>query len=158
MEVVIIKYNAGNIYSVDYGLKRLGINPLITDNPETIRKADKVIFPGQGEAGTTMRYLRERGLDSLICELKQPVLGICIGMQLMCRYSEEGNTNCLGIFDAEVKRFIPQRHEDKVPHIGWNSLSGKHGVLFEKLPENPYVYFVHSYYVQIGRASCRERV
>ena len=149
MEVVIIKYNAGNIYSVVFGLKRLGINPLLTDDPETIRKADKVIFPGQGEAGTTMRYLRERGLDSLICELKQPVLGICIGMQLMCRYSEEGNTDCLGIFDAEVKRFIPQRHEDKVPHIGWNSLSGKHGVLFEKLPENPYVYFVHSYYVPV---------
>ena len=173
MKIVIIKYNAGNIYSVDYGLKRLGITPIITDDPETILKADKVVFPGQGEAGTTMRYLREHRLDSLICELKQPLLGICIGMQLMCRYSEEGNTECLGIFNAEVKRFIPQRHEDKVPHMGWNSLSSMRGMLFEKpgnnpelaisntssatihgsisgeLPENPYVYFVHSYYVPV---------
>ena len=153
MKVVIIKYNAGNIYSVDYGLKRLGISPVITDDPETIRKADKVIFPGQGEAGTTMKYLREKRLDSLICELKQPLLGICIGMQLLCRFSEEGNTDCLGIFDTVVKRFLPQRHEDKVPHMGWNSLTAMRGVLFEKtngkLPENPYVYFVHSYYVPV---------
>ena len=156
---------------MDYGLKRLGITPVITDDPETIRKADKVLFPGQGEAGTTMKYLRERRLDSLICGLKQPVLGICIGMQLMCRYSEEGNTECFGIFDTEVKRFIPQRHEDKVPHMGWNSLTCMRGALFEKpmeksaqmasnqltatgasfekLPENPYVYFVHSYYVPV---------
>lgn len=149
MKVVIIKYNAGNIYSVDYGLKRLGITPVITDNPEIIRQADKVIFPGQGEAGTTMNYLRRQGLDQLICELKQPVLGICIGMQLMCRYSEEAQTDCLGIFDAEVKRFVPQRHEDKVPHMGWNSLSDMRGKLFEKLPEDPYVYFIHSYYVPV---------
>lgn len=149
MKVVIIKYNAGNIYSVDYGLKRLGITPVITDNPEIIRQADKVIFPGQGEAGTTMNYLRRQGLDQLICELKQPVLGICIGMQLMCRYSEEAQTDCLGIFDAEVKRFVPQRHEDKVPHMGWNSLSEMRGKLFEKLPEDPYVYFIHSYYVPV---------
>lgn len=149
MNVVIIKYNAGNLYSVDYGLKRLGIIPVITDNPETIRKADKVIFPGQGEAGTTMNYLRKQGLDVLIRELKQPVLGICIGMQLMCRHSEEGNTDCLGIFDTDVKRFIPQRHEEKVPHMGWNALRNIQGQLFEKLPENPYVYFVHSYYVPI---------
>lgn len=151
VKVVIIKYNAGNIYSVDYALKRLGIIPVITDDPETIRKADKVIFPGQGEASTTMSYLREKGFDKLICELKQPVLGICIGMQLMCRHSEEGNTECLGIFSAEVKRFVPQRHEDKVPHMGWNSLTGMQGKLFEKLPENPYVYFVHSYYVSITK-------
>ena len=150
LKVVIIKYNAGNIYSVDYGLKRLGINPVITDDPEIIRSADKVIFPGQGEADTTMRYLREHGLDSLICELKQPVLGICIGMHLMCRYSEEGNTGCLGIFDAEVKRFIPQQHKDKVPHMGWNSLTDMRGILFEKLPKDPYVYFVHSYYVPVA--------
>ena len=149
MKVVIIKYNAGNIYSVDYGLKRLGITPIITDDPEIIRSADKVIFPGQGEAGTTMSYLRRQGLDTLIRELKQPVLGICIGMQLMCRHSEEGNTDCLGIFDAEVKRFVPQRHEHKVPHMGWNSLNGMNGRLFEKLQENPYVYFIHSYYVPI---------
>lgn len=147
MKVVIIKYNAGNLYSVDYGVKRLGITPVISDDPETIRTADKIIFPGQGEAGTTMSYLRKHRLDTLIRESKQPVLGICIGMQLMCRHSEEGNTDCLGIFDAEVKRFVPQRHEDKVPHMGWNSLRNMRGKLFEALPEQPYVYFVHSYYV-----------
>lgn len=150
VKVVIIKYNAGNIRSVDYGLKRLGISPVITDNPEIIRQADKVVFPGQGEAGTTMNYLRKQGLDKLICELKQPVLGICIGMQLMCRRSEEGDTECLGIFDAEVKRFVPQRHEDKVPHIGWNSLTEMQGKLFDKLPKSPYVYFIHSYYVPVS--------
>ena len=149
MKIAIIKYNAGNIYSVDYALKRLGITPVITDDAEIIRSADKVLFPGQGEAGTTMSYLRSKGLDALICELKQPVLGICIGMQLMCRYSEEGETDCLGIFDTEVKRFIPQRHEDKVPHMGWNSLNDIKGELFKNLPENPYVYFVHSYYVPV---------
>jgi len=149
LKVAIIKYNAGNIYSVDYALKRLGITPVITDDAEIIRSADKVLFPGQGEAGTTMSYLRSKGLDALICELKQPVLGICIGMQLMCRYSEEGDTDCLGIFDTEVKRFIPQRHEDKVPHMGWNSLNDIKGELFKNLPENPYVYFVHSYYVPV---------
>lgn len=151
VKIVIIKYNAGNIYSVDYALKRLGITPVVTDDPETIRTADKVVFPGQGEASTTMNYLRKQGLDKLICELKQPVLGICIGMQLMCRYSEEGNTDCLGIFDTKVKRFIPQRHEDKVPHMGWNSLTEMRGEIFEKLPENPYVYFVHSYYVPVTK-------
>ncbi|MDR0394651.1 MAG: imidazole glycerol phosphate synthase subunit HisH [Tannerella sp.] len=151
MKVAIIKYNAGNIYSVDYGLKRLGITPVITDDAEIIRTADKVVFPGQGEAGTTMNYLRKRNLDRLICELKQPVLGICIGMQLMCSHSDEGDTDCFGIFDAEVKRFIPQRHEDKVPHMGWNSLTGMKGKLFENLPENPYVYFVHSYYVSVTK-------
>ena len=122
---------------------------MITDDPETIRSADKVVFPGQGEAGTTMRFLREKGFDTLIRELKQPVLGICIGMQLMCRYSEEGDTECLGIFDTDVKRFIPRRHEDKVPHMGWNSLSDMRGELFKNLREDPYTYFVHSYYVPV---------
>lgn len=149
VKVVIIKYNAGNICSVDYGLKRLGITPVITDDTEIIRTADKVVFPGQGEASTTMHYLRERNLDRLICELKQPVLGICIGMQLMCSHSDEGDTDCLGIFNADVKRFIPQRHEDKVPHIGWNALADRKGELFKGFPENPYVYFVHSYYVSV---------
>jgi glutamine amidotransferase len=149
VKIVIIKYNAGNICSVDYGLKRLGITPLITDDPEIIRTADKVVFPGQGEAGTTMNYLRGRGLDRLLCELKQPVLGICIGMQLMCRHSEEGDTDCFGIFNADVKRFVPQRHEDKVPHMGWNSLSDMRGRLFDRLPDNAYVYFVHSYYASV---------
>jgi glutamine amidotransferase len=149
VKVAIIKYNAGNICSVDYGLKRIGITPVITDDADIIRTADRVVFPGQGEASTTMSYLRERGLDRLICGLKQPVLGICIGMQLMCRHSEEGDTDCFGIFDAGVKRFVPQRHEDKVPHMGWNSLTNMRGKLFEGLPDNAYVYFVHSYYVSV---------
>lgn len=149
MNVVIIKYNAGNIYSVDYGLKRLGITPLITDDLEIIQKADKVIFPGQGEASTTMHYLREHKLDQVIKTLQQPVLGICIGMQLMCSYSEEGNTECLGIFEAEVKRFIPERHEDKVPHMGWNTLTDVKSGLFSESLNQQFVYFVHSYYVPV---------
>ena len=149
MKVVIIKYNAGNIRSVDYALRRIGIEAILTDDPDIIRRADKVIFPGQGEAGTTMSYLRKTGLDSVIRELKQPVLGICIGMQLMCNHSEEGDTECLGIFDAKVRKFLPSQHEDKVPHMGWNSLSCLRGTLFDNLPENPHVYFVHSYYVPL---------
>jgi len=150
VKVVIIKYNAGNIRSVDYGLKRLGIEPVLTDNPDLIRSADRVVFPGQGEAGTTMSYLRERGLDALICSLRQPVLGICIGMQLLCRHSEEGDVDCLGVFDADVKRFIPQKHEEKVPHIGWNSLTDLNGKLFAGMYDNQYVYFVHSYYIPVN--------
>ncbi|HEY5569952.1 MAG TPA: imidazole glycerol phosphate synthase subunit HisH [Bacteroidales bacterium] len=151
MNVVIIKYNAGNIYSVDYALKRLGLEAVVTADPELIRKADKVIFPGQGEAVTTMKYLRERHLDELICDLKQPVLGICLGLQLMCRFSEEGNTTCLGIFDTEVKKFVPQRHEDKVPHMGWNTIYDCNSPLFKGIETvSPYVYFVHSYYVPIN--------
>ena len=151
MEVAIIKYNAGNIYSVDYALKRLGINPVITANKEIIRKADRVIFPGQGEASTTMQHLRENKLDILIKELKQPVLGICIGMQLMCKHSEENNTGCLGIFDTEVLKFQPQKHEDKVPHMGWNQLFDLKSPLFPKELEQEFVYFVHSYYVPVNQ-------
>jgi len=154
MDVVIIKYNAGNIRSVDYGLKRLNIEPVITDDPERIIRADRVIFPGQGEASTTMRYLRERRLDELIKSLKQPVLGICIGMQLLCRHSEEGDTDCLGVFDAEVKRFIPERHEDKIPHMGWNTLTDVRAPLFDPSIEGRHVYFVHSYYVDPQEKSC----
>ncbi len=150
MEVVILKYNAGNIYSVDYGLKRLGINPIITDDKEIIQKADRIIIPGQGEATQTMEYLKKHRLDELIKDLTQPVLGICIGMQLMCKHSEEGNTSCLGIFDAEVVKFQPQKHEDKVPHMGWNNLYNlKSDLLPEKL-EDQFVYFVHSYYVPMN--------
>lgn len=150
MNVAIIKYNAGNIYSVDYALKRLGITPVITADPELITKADKVIFPGVGEAFTTMEYLKAHQMADLIRGLKQPVLGICLGMQLMCRYSEEGNADCLGIFDVDVKRFIPQRHEDKVPHMGWNTITDLKGGLFSPALENQFVYFVHSYYVPLN--------
>ncbi len=150
MNVVIIKYNAGNIYSVDYALKRLGITPEITSDKEKIQAADKVIFPGQGEASMTMQYLREHRMDRLIRDLKQPVLGICIGMQLLCRNSEEGGTECLGAFDVPVKRFLPERHEDKVPHMGWNNLTGVSTPLFDGTLENRFVYFVHSYYVPLN--------
>ena len=151
MKVAIIKYNAGNIYSVDYALKRLGVNPIITADKEVIQKADKVIFPGQGEAATTMQYLQENKLDVLIKDLKQPVLGICIGMQLMCKHSEEGNTDCLGIFDAEVLRFQAQKHEDKIPHMGWNQLFDLKGTLFSTELEQQFVYFAHSYYVPVNQ-------
>ena len=150
MQVAIIKYNAGNIYSVDYALKRLGIEPIITSDKEIIQKADKVIFPGQGEATETMRYLQKIRLDEVIKNLKQPVLGICIGMQLMCRRSEEGNTDCLGIFDTEVLKFQPQKHEDKVPHMGWNNIYNLKDSFFPKQLEEKFVYFVHSYYVPVN--------
>ena len=153
MEVAIIKYNAGNICSVDCALKRLGITPVITADEALLRRADKVIFPGVGEAGTTMEYLREHGLDRIIRSLQQPVLGICIGMQLLCRHSEEGDADCLGIFDAEVKRFVSQRHEDKIPHMGWNSLSSMDHALFSGVPKEAFVYYVHSYYVPVNPAT-----
>ena len=155
MQVAIVKYNAGNIYSVVNALKRLGIDPLLTDDAELLMKADKVLFPGQGHAGEAMDYLRARKLDQVIRDLKQPVFGICVGQQLLCRHSEEGDTECIGIFDAEVKRFMPERHEDKVPCMGWNEIKVK-GLEDEKvnpilknLGEHPYVYFVHSYYVPV---------
>lgn len=149
MKVVLLKYNAGNIQSVSFALERLNINFSITDSPEEINKADKVIFPGVGEASTTMKYLRERKLDQLVKELKQPVLGICLGMQLMCRLSEENNTECLGIFDEEVKRFVPNA-DQKVPHMGWNQLTKVNSWIDQKL-ENESVYFVHSYYVPVNK-------
>ncbi|MBE6288227.1 MAG: imidazole glycerol phosphate synthase subunit HisH [Mediterranea massiliensis] len=150
MKVVIIKYNAGNICSVDYALRRLGVEAEITADFDTIRAADKVIFPGVGEAETTMSHLKETGLDKLIVGLKQPVLGICLGMQLMCRHSEEGNAECLGIFDVDVKRFIPQRHEDKVPHMGWNTITETTSPLFKGFEKEEFVYFVHSFYVPVN--------
>ena len=149
METVIIKYNAGNIFSVDYALRRIGVFAEITDNHDRIRNADRVIFPGVGEAYTTMHYLLQHGLDMVIRNLKQPVLGICIGMQLMCSHSEEGNTDCLGIFDESVKRFQPSPGI-KVPHIGWNSLQNLKSPLFDGLHDQPFVYFVHSYYAAVG--------
>lgn len=154
MKVVIIKYNAGNIFSVYCALKRVGVDAIITDDKDIIRSADKVIFPGVGEAASTMNYLKEQGLDEVIKNLKQPVLGICIGMQLMCSHSEEGNVDCLGIFDAKVKRFVPQCHADKVPHMGWNSISEIDNSVFNCNVNNEFVYFVHSYYVPL----CNETV
>lgn len=150
MDIAIIKYNAGNIYSVAFALKRLGINPVITADKELIQKADKVIFPGVGEAYTTMEYLKEHKMTELIRNLKQPVLGVCLGMQLMCRHSEEGNADCMGIFDVDVKRFISNQHEEKVPHMGWNTISDLRGGLFTPEIEDKFVYFVHSYYVPLN--------
>ncbi|MDR1225700.1 MAG: imidazole glycerol phosphate synthase subunit HisH [Prevotellaceae bacterium] len=149
MKVAIVKYNAGNIFSVEYALKRIGCSAVVTDDHELLRAADKVIFPGVGEASTSMRYLRRHGLDTLIGSLKQPVLGVCIGLQLMCRHSEEGNVACLGIFDEQVKRF--RSAVLKVPHMGWNTLQPeKDSPLFAGVPKDAYVYYVHSYYAAVG--------
>lgn len=156
MNIAVVKYNAGNIRSVDYALKRLGVEAVITADKEILTAADKVIFPGVGEANTTMSHLRETGLDQLIRNLRQPVLGICIGMQLMCRHSEEGHTDCMGIFDVDVKRFIPQKHEEKVPHIGWNAILNTKTELFKDLTPEAFVYFVHSYYAPVNAYTIAE--
>lgn len=152
MQVAIVKYNAGNIYSVVNALRRMGIEPLLTDVAEELQKADRVLFPGQGEARGAMEHLKARRLDEVIRQLKQPVLGICVGQQLLCRHSEEGDVDCIGVFDAEVKRFQPQHHEDKVPAMGWNRLYDLKSQLykgFSEAQQPPYVYFVHSYYVPL---------
>lgn len=154
MKVAIVKYNAGNIFSVVNAMKRLGIEPILTDDAEILSNADKILFPGQGEASNAMKYLKEHNLDRVICDLQQPILGICIGQQLMCRHSEEGNVDCLGIFDVPVKRFIPTLHEQKVPHMGWNSIKPADVSLFKGISEEDYVYFVHSYYVPV----CNETI
>jgi glutamine amidotransferase len=148
MKLAIIKYNAGNIQSVSFALERLGVDFTITDNAEEIMKADKVLFPGVGVASTTMQYLRDKKLDQLVPALKQPVLGICLGMQLMCRYSEENNTTCMGIFNEDVKLFVP-KDDLKVPHMGWNNVVKANGWLDPAI-ENQYAYFVHSYYVPVN--------
>jgi glutamine amidotransferase len=143
--IVIIKYNAGNIESVKNAVERLGFECVVSDDREEIIKADKIIFPGVGEAASAMKYLRERKMDELILSLKQPVLGICLGQQLMCKHSEEGDTACLGIFDASVKKFPPL---DTVPHMGWNNLHALKSPLFAGVNETDDVYFVHSYYAE----------
>lgn len=153
MKVAVIKYNAGNIRSVDYALRRLGVEAVITADKDELRAADKVIFPGVGEAETTMNFLRAAGMDILLKELRQPVFGICLGMQLMCSHSEEGDVNCLGIFDAEVKRFVSEKHEDKVPHMGWNTLSQTNSSLFKDFTKEEFVYFVHSFYVPVNECT-----
>lgn len=149
MNVAIVKYNAGNILSVTYALERLGISPVVTDNIEELQKADRVIFPGVGEASTAMAYLKERNLDVVIKNLEQPVLGICLGMQLLCSYSEENNTNCLSVFDERVVSFLPNG-ADKIPQVGWNTISDYSSNLFKGLPANAYCYYVHGYYAALG--------
>ena len=156
MTVAVVKYNAGNIYSVLSVLQRLGVEPVLTDDPKILHQADKVIFPGQGEASNAMQYLRERGLDEVIRSLTQPVLGICIGQQLMCRHSAEGDVDCLGIFDTDVVRFFPEKHEDKVPHMGWNELNALKSPLFKNLHDGDFVYFVHSFYVPVCKWTIAE--
>lgn len=147
MSVVIINYNAGNVQSVTYALQRLGVTPVLSDEEEVIRSGDRVIFPGVGEASTAMSFLKERGLDRVIKGLKQPVFGVCLGLQLMCRHSEENDTDCLGIFDIDVKKFEPKL---KVPQMGWNTLTQMDSPLFNGIDEESYVYFVHSYYAELS--------
>lgn len=149
MKVAIIQYNAGNVQSILFALRRLGVEAIYTNNPEIIQKADKVIFPGVGEASSAMKYLKEHQLDSLICNLTQPVLGICLGLQLLCKHSQEGNTQGLGIFDLQVRKF-PVQKGYKVPHVGWNSLKYTKSRLLEGVEQDSYVYYVHSYYAEIG--------
>ena len=168
MDVAIVKYNAGNIYSVVNAMKRLGIEPVLTDDAEMLQKADRVLFPGQGQAREAMEYLKAHQLDQVIKNLKQPVLGICVGQQLLCRHSEEGDVDCIGIFDVDVKRFQPQKHEDKVPAMGWNEIYDLKTELYKgfgnradaadaamgEALQHPYSYFVHSYYVPL----CEETI
>ena len=155
MNVAIIKYNAGNVQSVLYALQRLGIDAIVTDSGDAISSADKVIFPGVGNAASAMEYLKQTKLDELIISLKQPVLGICLGLQLLCNFSEEGDTKCLGIFDAVVKKFDDSSYQNKnlvpvkIPHMGWNNISDLSSQLMSDVPENSFVYFVHSYYAEI---------
>ena len=149
MKVSIIKYNAGNIQSVLFALERIGITATVTNDIETLNTSDKVIFPGVGEASSAMKYLKENNLDKVITNLKQPVLGICLGMQLMCQHSEEGNTECLGIFENQIKLF-PIGNQVKVPQMGWNTIYDFKTDLYKDINENEYMYFVHSYYAEIG--------
>jgi len=148
--IAIVKYSAGNIKSVQNALIRLGYKSIITDDPSELINAEKVIFPGVGEASSAMLYLRERGLDRIIISLKQPVLGICLGLQLMCRFSEEGETKCLGVFDTDVRLFPPV---DKIPHMGWNNCLTMKGDLFKGLTINNDLYYVHSYYAEISKCT-----
>ncbi|MEN9685422.1 MAG: imidazole glycerol phosphate synthase subunit HisH [Bacteroidota bacterium] len=159
MKLVIVKYNAGNIQSVLYALERIGMEALVTDDHREIMQANKVIFPGVGEASSAMAYLKSRGLDTVIKNLQQPVLGICLGMQLMCSFSEENDTECLGIFDEKVKWFRKENRSDtaaaanqaiKIPQIGWNNIYHLKSPLFKNIDENSYCYFVHGYYAALG--------
>jgi len=148
MKVAIVQYNAGNVQSVLYALERLGVQATLTSSQEELAAADKVIFPGVGEASSAMQFLKSKNLDSIIKNLQQPVLGICLGLQLMCLHSEENNTDCLGIFDLQVRKFSSESH--KVPHVGWNDIYSLQTPLFEGIKENEYVYYVHSFYAELG--------
>jgi imidazole glycerol-phosphate synthase subunit HisH len=154
MKIAIVKYNAGNVQSVKYALQRLGIEPVVTNNPEELMGADKVIFPGVGEAASAMKSLKENNLDKLIPQLKQPTFGVCLGLQLMCRHSEERDTPCLGIFDLEVKKFVPSvngaQEAYKVPHMGWNTIHDLKSPLMKGVPGQSFLYFVHSFYAEIS--------
>jgi glutamine amidotransferase len=150
-KIVIVRYNGGNIQSVEDALKRLGVQAIVTDQSEEILSADKVIFPGVGEAKSAMAYLIERELDKVLRSIHQPFLGICLGQQLMCAHSEEGDVECLGIFDEKVKKFQAKDSSLKVPHMGWNSIYNLKGDLYQGIQEKSYVYFVHSYYVEVGK-------
>ena len=156
MNIAIIKYNAGNVQSVLYALQRLHVNAIVTDKHAEIEAADKVIFPGVGNAHSAMQYLKGTGLDKLIVSLQQPVLGICLGLQLLCNYSEEGDTKCLGIFDTEVKKFEkPVLHDGdsvpvKIPHMGWNNIYNLSSPLMNGITENSFVYYVHGYYAELS--------
>jgi glutamine amidotransferase len=147
MKVAVIKYNSGNVLSVLYALERLGVNAALTDDFEEIQKADKVIFPGQGEASTAMNYLKARRLDQLIRDLKQPFFGVCLGLQLLCLHSEENDTECLGIFPLKVKKFPPL---NKVPHVGWNNIENVKSPLLAGMDDTDFVYYVHSYYAELS--------
>ena len=155
MKVALIKYNAGNVQSVSYALERLGVEAELTDDPDKISTADRVIFPGQGEASSAMAYLKEQNLDQVIRDVKQPFLGVCLGLQLLCTHSEENNTPCLGIFPQLVKRFIPSESgQEKVPHVGWNSIENLVGnPLLKDLPDAKHLYYVHSYYATLGEGT-----
>ena len=155
MKIAIVKYNAGNVQSVLYALQRLGINAVVTDDPEEITGADKVIFPGVGNAFSAMEHLKKTCLDKVIVSLKQPVLGICLGLQLLCNQSEEGNTKCLGIFDVMVKKFQNSLRDEnassfKIPHMGWNTITNLSSPLFKGIKENSFVYYVHSYFAELS--------
>jgi len=150
MKLIIIKYNAGNVRSVQFALERFGIEPVLSDDPEVILAADKIIFPGVGEASSAMDYLKQRGLDKLILDAKQPFLGICLGMQLMCSHSEENDTPCLGIFQEKVMHFVADQPHIKIPQIGWNTIHDLKTPLFKNVEENSHCYFVHSYYASLG--------
>lgn len=154
MSVVIIKYNAGNIQSVLYALERIGVEAVVTDDPVQIQNAAKVIFPGVGEASSAMQYLRERKLDEVIKNLKQPVLGICLGMQLMCKHSEENDTKCMNIFNVTVKRFSTNDPSVKIPQMGWNNIYDLKSPLVKEISENSFMYLVHSYYAEL----CNETI